>query len=62
MRYLPAVLTLIGLTAGGCTAENVISPNDPGYARSGAPRAGEPAPSPGNFYGRVQGKDSSGSE
>jgi len=62
MRYLGAVLALLGLTASGCTTDRFISPNDPNYARSGAPRVGEPAIEPGNLYGRVQGKDSSGSE
>ena len=42
-----------------CTAPS-ISPNDPQYARSGAPRAGEPTISPGNSYGRIMGPDGQG--
>ena len=55
-------LVLLCLTSGGCTTDSYLSPNDPNYARSGAPRAGEPALETGNLYGHVQGHDNSGSE
>lgn len=61
MRYLGALLALLCLTASGCSNISFISPNDPNYARSGAPRVGEPALEPGNLYGRIQGTDGPGS-
>ena len=62
MRASTAALALLCLAAAGCNTESYVSPNDPNYARSGAPRAGEPALQPGNLYGHVQGHDNSGSE
>jgi len=55
-------LALLCLAAANCTTQTMVSPNDPGYAQSGAPRAGEPAPRTGNYYNRIQGHDNSGSE
>ena len=53
--------TLIALgTLAACSGATVISPNDPQYARSGAPRAGEPMISPENSYGRIMGPDGQG--
>jgi hypothetical protein len=62
MRTPIAALALLCLAAAGCSTESYVSPNDPNYARSGAPRAGEPSLQPGNLYNRVQGHDNSGSE
>jgi hypothetical protein len=55
---LLAAAPLVAMLAacGGPT----ITPNDPQYARSGAPRAGEPTISPENSYGRIMGPDGSG--
>lgn len=55
---LMLLATLVPVLAA-CNAPS-ISPNDPQYARSGAPRAGEPTISPENSYGRIMGPDSSG--
>jgi hypothetical protein len=55
------MLALLCLAATNCTTQNAVSPNDPAYALTGAPRAGEPTPSPGNPYNRLQGPDNSGS-
>jgi hypothetical protein len=59
---VPRVAALAVLLAlAGCSGASVISPNDPQYGRSGAPRAGEPTVSPDNAYGRIMGPgDSSG--
>ena len=53
--------TLLALGAlAACSGATVISPNDPQYARSGAPRAGEPMISPENSSGRIMGPDGQG--
>ncbi len=51
------LLILIALGAAGCAQGEIVSPNDPQYARTGAPRAGEPALQPNNPYGRIMGGD-----
>jgi hypothetical protein len=51
---------LLALSLAACGNATIISPNDPQYARSGAPRAGEPVISPENAYGRIMGPDSNG--
>ncbi len=52
-RRLVAVLLATALAAGGCATSGSISPNDPEYGRTGAPRAGQP-PLPANSgYGRA---------
>jgi hypothetical protein len=57
----PRLATLALLLAiAGCSNALTISPNDPQYARSGAPRAGEAEPSPGAVYGQL-GHDGQGS-
>ncbi len=60
MRHVMLAAMLIALGLGGCAGGGYISPNDPQYARSGAPRAGEAEPSPGNLYNRIQGPDGQG--
>jgi hypothetical protein len=61
MKQGAFVLLLAGVAIAGCSQTvGSISPNDPQYARSGAPRAGEPMPQPGNSYGRIQGPDGQG--
>ncbi len=60
MRHRMLALMLLALGLGGCAGAGYISPNDPQYARSGAPRAGEATPSPNNLYGRIQGSDANG--
>jgi hypothetical protein len=37
------MLLALGFGVASCARAGYISPNDPQYARSGAPRAGEPA-------------------
>jgi hypothetical protein len=61
MRQGPLVLMLLALGFGlaGCTNATYVSPNDGQYARSGAPRAGEPEPPQGGGY-RPLGTDSGG--
>ncbi|MBI3516582.1 MAG: hypothetical protein HY060_21330 [Proteobacteria bacterium] len=46
-------LMLLALGLGGCTGASSISPNDPQYARTGAPRAGEPPVDPTNVSSRI---------
>ena len=58
LSLLSPCLVLLGLA--GCSNLSYISPNDPQYARSGAPRAGEPPIDPNNSYGRIQGPDGRG--
>ena len=60
MRHGMLALMLLTSALGGCVSSGIISPNDPQYARSGAPRAGEATPSPNNLYGRIQGSDANG--
>jgi hypothetical protein len=62
MRRGALLLTLLALGYGltACSSTGYVSPNDPQYARSGAPRAGEPVPSPTNLYGRIMGPDGQG--
>ncbi len=62
MRYGAVAVALLALTTGlgACSGVGYISPNDPQYARSGAPRAGENVPSPNNAYNRIQGPDGQG--
>ena len=55
-----AALALLALA--GCANASYISPNDPQYGRSGAPRAGEPAIDPTNSYGRIMGPGDRGSD
>jgi hypothetical protein len=56
-----AAAALLALSLAACGNAKVITPNDPEYARSGAPRAGEAPVSPENAYGRIMGPgDSSG--
>ena len=43
-------LLALAATLAGCAGARTISPNDPEYARSGAPRAGEPVIPPGSSY------------
>src|ERR1041384_7023872 len=51
---------IAGCAQGGAA---MISPNDPEYGRTGAPRAGEAPIDPNNnYYGRIMGRDSSGSD
>lgn len=57
MKPTHLVLLLFATALAACAGAQTISPNDPQYARSGAPRAGEPMPSPGNSYGRIMGPD-----
>ena len=61
---LIAVVILGGLLAGCAPmSASMISPNDPEYGRTGAPRAGEAPIDPNNnYYGRIMGRDSSGSD
>jgi hypothetical protein len=59
VRFIGSTL-LLAVALAACSNAANISPNDPQYARSGAPRAGEPLPSPGNSYGRIMGSDSQG--
>jgi hypothetical protein len=59
IRFMGSTL-LLAIALAACSNQGYISPNDPQYARSGAPRAGEPTPSPGNSYGRIMGSDSQG--
>jgi hypothetical protein len=56
------VKTVLVLSAGmllalaACAERSAwISPNDPAYQRSGAPRSGEQPLQYGNLYGRIQG-------
>ena len=55
----PLTVCLVLLTLAACSNLGYISPNDPEYARSGAPRAGEAPLQPNNLYNRIQGGDSS---
>jgi hypothetical protein len=56
-----APFLLLGLLLTACSSgSSYISPNDPLYARSGAPRAGEPPIDLNNSYGRIQGPDGNG--
>jgi hypothetical protein len=56
-----AYFLLVALVLTGCATALNLSPNDPQYARSGAPRAGEPPIDPNNHsYGRIQGPDGNG--
>jgi hypothetical protein len=48
-------LLALALALTGCGGAGDISPNDPQYARSGAPRAGEAMPSPNTPYSRILG-------
>jgi hypothetical protein len=57
----PLTVCLVLLTLAACSNPGDVSPNDPQYARSGAPRAGETPLQPNNSYGRIQGShDSNG--
>jgi len=47
-RFL--MLLALGYGLASCANVASISPNDAQYARSGAPRAGEPALPPGRSY------------
>jgi hypothetical protein len=60
MKRAQLVLLLLATALAACAGAPDISPNDPQYARSGAPRAGEPVPSPENSYGRIMGPDGQG--
>jgi hypothetical protein len=63
MRRNQLVLLLFAATLAtgfAACAGPSVSPNDPQYARSGAPRTGEPMISPENSYGRIMGPDGSG--
>ncbi len=62
MRHLLAALVLACLVAPACTSGTSMSPNDPNYARNGAPRVGAPGVQDNNPYGRLQGNDNSGSK
>ena len=55
-----ALAALLALAVAGCNGTGVISPNDPEYSRTGAPRVGEPPLQPG-AYGRIMGNDGQGS-
>ncbi|MBI3513733.1 MAG: hypothetical protein HY060_06700 [Proteobacteria bacterium] len=61
-RFL--LLLAVGYGLVGCAGAAFVSPNDAQYARSGAPRAGEPATPQGGGYaplgGGVGGSSSSG--
>jgi hypothetical protein len=61
MKSTALVLLLLATALAACGGPN-ISPNDPQYARSGAPRAGEPTISPENSYGRIMGPDGQGGQ
>lgn len=61
MKPTHLALLLFATVLAACGGPT-ISPNDPQYARSGAPRAGEPVPSPENMYGRIMGPDSQGGQ
>jgi len=54
-----AFVLLLALVATGCSAiqSESAGPSDPGYQRTGAPRAGEPALQANNPYGRIMGND-----
>jgi hypothetical protein len=56
---LTALAALLALAVAGCGSTGVISPNDPEYGRSGAPRVGEP-PLQAGSYGRIMGNDGQG--
>ena len=60
MKRSLLVVALLACGVAGCSSVNFISPNDPQYARSGAPRMGEPTPSPDNAYGHINGLDGDG--
>jgi hypothetical protein len=62
MRRIAPILLLAGLLPAGCARLQTesASPNDPGYQRTGAPRAGEQAVQPDNAYGRIMGGDGRG--
>lgn len=60
MKSAGAMILLIGVALAGCSPGN-ISPNDPAYSQTGAPRRGEPVLQPGNSYGRILGPDGNGS-
>jgi hypothetical protein len=57
MKRSVLMVALMACGVAGCSGVGVsyISPNDPQYARSGAPRMGEPTPSPDNAYNNIQG-------
>jgi hypothetical protein len=57
MRRARLLFTLFALGLAGCASASYVSPNDPQYARSGAPRLGEPDLQPNNSYGRIMGGD-----
>jgi hypothetical protein len=59
-RCAAGILAVLALGLAACGNATVISPNDPQYARSGAPRAGEPVVAPENAYGRIMGPDGNG--
>jgi hypothetical protein len=46
---MTTLLTLVAALAG-CAGARTISPNDPEYARNGAPRAGQPVLPSGSGY------------
>ena len=54
-----ALVLLLALAATACSGlqTDTLSPNDGGYQRTGAPRAGEQAVQPNNSYGRIMGGD-----
>ena len=62
MKRLLALLGGASLVIAACATGQSISPNDPEYGRSGAPRAGAPGVQPGNSYNRIQSPDSPGSK
>ncbi len=65
MTWSRLVAVLILSALGACTqlSATVITPNDPEYGRTGAPRVGEAPIDPNNnYYGRIMGRDSSGSD
>jgi hypothetical protein len=49
-RWRFLMLLALGYGLAGCASVASISPNDAQYARSGAPRAGEPTLPPGRGY------------
>ena len=57
MRHARVLFALLALGVVGCAGAGYVSPNDPQYARSGAPRVGEPDLQSNNPYGRIMGGD-----
>jgi len=45
-----AALLTVAAALAGCAGARTVSPNDPEYARSGAPRTGEPVLPSGSGY------------